>query len=461
MKIEFKNTKYEKELGEIISLFFPTFEKEQNHEIVFERKETENNVKIDKKEYSFPFSLEKEKNDEKRALYCALSKHFNTTFEWGSITGVRPTKLAHELLEKGTPKYLLKETLMKEYNLSQSKAQLLKEIVSNQNCIIKNDSFVDIFLNIPICPSRCKYCSFISSEESKVKNLIPTYVECLLKELRETKKIINKKRLIVRSIYVGGGTPSVLSASQLEQILSELSYPSVEFTVEAGRADTITREKLEVMKRNGVTRICVNPQTFSNKTLKLMGRNHTVKDVISAYALGIEFGFNINLDLIAGLPGEKFQTFKKSIETAIEMSPANITVHSLALKRGSKLTDEAIRTKTVSAFDCAPAEEVKKMVDYSSKRLHEEGYLPYYMYKQKNTPLGLENVGYCQSGTVCIFNVDSMEETCSVLACGANAISKRVFSIENRVERCANVKFIKEYISRLDEMIERKKELFS
>lgn len=461
MNVTYIGTNYEKELGEILSLFFPTFEKQDDHTIVFEKTETENKITIDETSYSFPKTNLKEKNDEKRAFYLALSKHFNKTFEWGSITGVRPTKLAYDLLENGTSKYMLKETLMQNYCLSESKAKLLKEIVSNQNCIIKNDSLVDIFVNIPICPSRCKYCSFISSEYDKVKDIVPTYIDCLLKEIAEIKQIINNKNLIVRSIYIGGGTPSVLSAQELDKILSQLAYPSVEFTVEAGRPDSITREKLEVLKRNNVTRICVNPQTFCEKTLKLIGRKHTVKDVISAYAMAVEFGFNVNIDLIAGLPGEKFSTFKKSIETAIEMAPANITVHSLALKRGSNLTNEAIKTKDTSAFDCAAPEEVKKMIDYSSKRLHEEGYLPYYMYKQKNTPLGLENVGYCQKGTVCIFNVDSMEETCSVLACGANAISKRVFSIENRIERSANVKFIEEYISRIDEMIERKKELFS
>lgn len=461
MNVTYIGTNYEKELGEILSLFFPTFEKQDDHTIVFEKTETENKITIDETTYTFPKTNLKEKNDEKRAFYLALSKHFNKTFEWGSITGVRPTKLAYDLLENGTSKYMLKETLMQNYCLSESKAKLLKEIVSNQNCIIKNDSLVDIFVNIPICPSRCKYCSFISSEYDKVKDIVPTYIDCLLKEIAEIKQIINNKNLIVRSIYIGGGTPSILSAQELDKILSQLSYPSVEFTVEAGRPDSITREKLEVLKRNNVTRICVNPQTFCEKTLKLIGRKHTVKDVISAYAMAVEFGFNVNIDLIAGLPGEKFSTFKKSIETAIEMAPANITVHSLALKRGSNLTNEAIKTKDTSAFDCAAPEEVKKMIDYSSKRLHEEGYLPYYMYKQKNTPLGLENVGYCQKGTVCIFNVDSMEETCSVLACGANAISKRVFSIENRIERSANVKFIEEYISRIYEMIERKKELFS
>lgn len=461
MEIKYIGTEYEKELGEIASLFFPTFDTEEDtNKIVFEALNEKNVVVINDKKYEFPLSLDKRKSDEKNALYLALSDYFKKTFEWGSIIGVRPTKIGYDLLGKGVPKYLLKETLMKDYHLSEQKAKLIKDTISNQNCIIRNDNLVDIFINIPICPSRCRYCSFISSQFDQVKSKISPYLECLLKEIDSVKKIISEKNLIVRSIYMGGGTPTVLSAEELELILGKLTYPSVEFTVEAGRPDTISREKLEVLKRNNVTRICVNPQTFCEKTLKQIGRNHTVKDVVSAYMLAMEFGFDINIDLIAGLPGEKFTNFKKSIETAIEMAPANLTVHTLALKRGSNLTNEAIKNNEIQSFNCPQPEEVKKMIDYSNRRLLEEGYHPYYLYKQKNTPLGLENVGYTQKGHVCIFNVDSMEETCSVLACGANAISKRVFSLENRIERCCNVKFIEDYILRIDEMIERKQELF-
>ena len=460
MNLVCKNVENEKELTEVLRLFFPTFDNDTEGTIYFEKTETENIITINNKELRFKKYLPKEKNDEKRALYLALSSVFNKQFEWGSLTGVHPTKIAYDLLENGTPSHLLKETLIKDYNLSPNKAKLVKDVISNQNCIIKNDNLIDIFVNIPICPSRCKYCSFISAESCKLGDKIEKYVSSLLKEIKAVKKIINQKNLIVRSIYIGGGTPTVLSAENLDKILKELSYPSVEFTVEAGRPDTITKEKLEVLKNNKVTRICVNPQTFCNKTLKLIGRNHTVKDVVSAYALAVQFGFDVNLDLIAGLPGEKFQTFKKSIETAIEMAPTNITVHSLALKRGSIITNEKIKNKETN-FDFPSPSEVEKMISYSNTRLLEEGYFPYYLYRQKNTPLGLENVGYCQKGKPCIFNIDSMEETCSVIACGANAISKRVFSVENKIERSPNVKFIDEYIQRLDEMIERKINLFS
>jgi oxygen-independent coproporphyrinogen-3 oxidase len=186
-----------------------------------------------------------------------------------------------------------------------------------------------------------------------------------------------------------------------------------------------------------------------------------LKNILKAYAMGLEFGFDINLDLIAGLPGEKLTTFKKSVNSAIEMFPTNITVHALALKRGSTMTEDAMKIQVNCEMESASEEEIKKMIDYAHSTLMEEGYKPYYLYKQKNTPLGLENVGFTQKGHPCLFNIDSMEDTCSIIACGANAISKRIFYYENRIDRCANVKFIDDYIARIDEMIERKKELFN
>ncbi len=465
MEIKTNLTEYENEFNEIIRLFFPPFKENENHYISIEYNNKINLVKIDNKEYKFEYNHDENdkkqlKNGAKLALYEAMSKHFEKSFEWGDITGVRPTKIAYDLLEKDVPEHLLKETLMKDYKLHENKAKLLKEVIANQKCIIKNEKLIDIFINIPICPTRCRYCSFISSVYEQVKDKIPNYIDALLKEINYVKKLIIEKSFIVRSIYVGGGTPSVLSAEQLDTILSELAYPSVEFTVEAGRPDTITREKLEVLMKNHVTRICINPQTFSDKTLKLIGRKHTVKEIIKAYSMALDFGFDVNFDLIAGLPGEKLPTFKKSINSAIEMSPTNITVHTLALKRGSTMTEDAIKNNVDCEFEPASEEEVKKMIDYAHSTLMEEGYKPYYLYKQKNTPLGLENVGFTQKGHPCIFNIDSMEDTCSILACGANAISKRIFPYNNRIERCANVKFIDDYISRVDEMIKRKKELF-
>lgn len=478
MKIQTNLEKYLNDYQEVANLFFPNFEKQDEHQIEINISREDDNsfdlkIVFDSQEKDFHYDyISNQKNVEDKKwskifLYDALSSFTGKTFEWGALTGVRPTKIAYKLLEQGVDELFLKEELMKQYRLSENKATLLKETIKNQKCIIKNDNLVDVYINIPICPSRCRYCSFISAEYNAVQNLVPAYLEALKKEIDGIKKIILKKTLIVRSIYIGGGTPSVLSAQQLDDLLSELNFNVNEFTVECGRADTITKEKLQVLKKHGVTRICINPQTFVEKTLKLIGRKHTVKDVLNAYAMALEFGFDINIDLIAGLTGETFSNFKKSINYALEMAPQNITVHTLALKRGSNMTDEKIlnlkKKENLSTEEeiALHEQEVKKMIDYGHKRLFEEGYKPYYLYRQKNTPLGLENVGFAQKGKVCIFNVDSMEETCSVLACGANAVSKRVFSLENRIERCDNVKFINDYLSRLEEMIERKEKLFS
>jgi len=386
----------------------------------------------------------------KRYLYQILTKKFNKTLPWGCLTGIRPTKVAYELLQQGVDKFFIKEELEKQFFVSPEKARLVDKIIKNQTCIIKNDKLVDIYINIPFCPSKCSYCSFISAEYSKVENIIPAYVETLIKEIKAVKQIIVKNLYIVRSIYIGGGTPSVLSAEDLQKILSELSFDVVEFTVECGRPDTITTEKLDVLKKNGVTRISINPQTFVDATLKRIGRKHTAKDVIMAYSKAIDYDFSINMDLIAGLPGETLRGFKKTINTVLELAPDNITIHTLALKKGSVLKEQ----------NCQNENEItEKMVSYGQQTLMENGYKPYYMYKLKNQNAGLENVGYFMD-KLCMFNIDSMEETASVLACGANAISKRVYSIENRIERQANVKFATDYIARIDELIEKKQQLF-
>lgn len=389
----------------------------------------------------------------KLCIYKTISKHLDTNLPWGSLTGIRPTKLAYDLIKEGVPDYIIRETLMKHFLVSEPKATLVQHIINNQNCIIKNDNLIDLYINIPICPTRCIYCSFISSELAAVEKIIPTYLECLIKEIREVKKLIFDKAYVVRTIYIGGGTPTSLTAEQLSLLLEELNYPVNEFTVECGRPDTITAEKLEVLKKNGVTRICINPQSFNQKTLKAIGRNHTIKDILEAYKLAINYDFDINMDLIAGLPGEKFTHFKKSIDTTLELAPHNITVHTLSIKQGAKLCglDEVESTD----------KEVVKMINYANKKLTENSYKPYYLYRQKNQIDGLENVGYMRDNKICIFNVDSMEETCSVIACGANAISKRIYNIENRIERQANVKFLHDYIRNIDDLIKKKKDLFS
>ena len=417
------------------------------------------NQKIEKSyEYIIDMSLNALRNKSyrkrmvKNHLYIILSTLLNKTLPWGSLTGVRPTKFARDLIiNNEVREYLIEECLERDYFVQKSRAKLVNMILKNQKCIIRNDNLIDIYLNIPICPTRCLYCSFISSEESRVKDQIESYIDNILKEIEAVKDIIKKKAYIVRTIYIGGGTPSVLSARLLDKLLSALNFPVNEFTVECGRADTITKEKLLVLKKHKVTRISINPQTFCEATLKRIGRKQKNIEILNAYSLALEFGFNVNMDIIAGLPGEKLGIFKRTVNTLLELYPDNITVHTLSVKNGALLKNN------VSSLS---ERDIVKMIDYAQGKLIENGYKPYYLYRQKNQLGGLENVGYFRDEKVCIFNIDSMEETNTVIGIGAGAISKRVFNIENRIERLPNVKFICDYISRIDEMIEKKKKFF-
>lgn len=466
MKIVCQNEDIQKEMQDLVNLFY---EENDNpfslqHTFVKNGLEVQSEIKIlqtgevfdEKFQIPKDFDELRQKSFLKRVfknqLYEILSKKANKTLPWGSLTGVRPTKFARDLVERKEIKpHLITETLVKDYHTSIEKAKLVVQIMNNQKCIIKNDNLVDLFINIPICPTRCNYCSFISNELWTVKDKVDTYLACLEKELEAVKKVIADKAYIVRTIYIGGGTPSVLTAEQLDGLLSKINYPVTEFTVECGRADTITREKLEVLKKYGVTRICINPQTFCEATLKRIGRKTTNKQVFDAYMLAMEFDFVVNMDLIAGLSGERLGIFKRTLNTTLELYPQNITVHTLSVKNASQIRGQEIKF----------ADDVPKMVEYAQKTLIENGYKPYYLYRQKHQVGGLENVGYFRDDNVCIFNIDSMEDVSSVIAIGAGAISKRVFNLENRIERQPNCKFINDYIDRIDEMIEKKVKFFS
>lgn len=387
-------------------------------------------------------------------LYKILKKlNPDEKLPWGSLTGIRPTKLYYELIKEHKGDYMkAMNELMDDFGVSYEKAMLVKEIIKNQRLVIKNDNLVDLYINIPFCPSKCYYCSFISLPIDKCKEKLEPYLDALIKEINEAKKLIDKKNYLIKSIYIGGGTPTILSAEQLQRLLDVIDYDVNEFTVECGRPDTITKGKLDVLKAHGVTRISINPQTFCNKTLKEIGRSHTAQDIFEAYKLALNYNFVINMDLIAGLSHEKFSVFEKSINKALEYYPDNITIHTLSIKRGSELKE--------TNGDTASCEEVQKMVEYSYKTLIDAGYKPYYLYKQKNMIGNLENIGYFREKPS-IFNIDSMEEFASIIACGANAISKRYWSLPNKIERWANLKNIDEYINRIDEMIEKKNQLFN
>ncbi len=383
----------------------------------------------------------------KLKIYEILSSLTGITLPYGSLTGIRPTKLYRESNRNA-------EYFEKTLHVSKEKTKLIDSIVKEQSGLyVCNDKLVDIFINVPFCTTRCSYCSFISAEIGKVKKYIPSYVSDVIKEIRDVKRWINDLEYKVRAVYIGGGTPTSLDTESLESILKECDFENEEFTVEAGRPDTITRDKLEIMKKHGVTRVSVNPQSFNDKTLAAIGRNHSVEDILRVYREAKTYGFIINMDLIAMLPDEDLADFKYSVDKAIELDPHNITVHTLSLKRGSKLRESSYE-RDMSAL-------AGEMIGYSAVSLKKAGYKPYYMYRQKYMSGNLENTGYAKDNTACLYNIDIMEESLSIVANGAGGISKRLYVNENRLERLANPKGIDVYLDRIDAIIENKRKFFS
>lgn len=383
----------------------------------------------------------------KLAVYKALSKALNKDLPWGSLTGIRPTKLAYSEIEKNGD---FTDFFIDMMKVSKEKTSLIKDIIKEQEGIYKkDDNNTDFFVFIPFCPSRCKYCSFISADIKSASKLVDKYVDTLIYEIENSKQYIKN----LRSIYIGGGTPVALSDEHLDKILCAIDdiNPGVEFTVEAGRPDRITESNLKILKKHRVTRICINPQTFNDQTLERLKRNHTAKDVVDKFEMA-KNDFIINMDLIAGLEGESFDDFKKSLDTAVLLSPDNITVHTLCIKRGSALAEEKTRLDELG---------VTTMVDYARETLVRNGFNPYYLYRQKYMAGNLENVGYAKNNKACVYNVNVMEEISSTVACGANAISKRVFNGGERIEREASPKDVKTYIDKIDLILQAKQKLFS
>ncbi len=382
----------------------------------------------------------------KIAFYNLLSKQKGIRFPYGALTGIRPTKLAYTELSAGRD-YV---ELFKKCGVSGENARHVSRVLDTQQPYYNNKGGQNVFVSLPFCPTKCEYCSFITAPISATRQYVESYIDCLEKELISIKPYLTKPK----SIYVGGGTPFAIEAKQLERTyaaINALNINFAEYTVEAGRPDTFTEEKLKLTKEYGVTRICINPQSFSDQTLKKIGRKHTCADVYRAFEMSEKYGFDINLDLIAGLADEKLADFENSLIRAIELKPANITVHTLSLKSGARLKENCTLLQV---------EDIGAMLALSRKLLTEAGYAPYYMYRQKYQAGGHENCGWALPGKECIYNIDVMEEIADNVAVGANAISKRVFAEDERIERCASPKDIPTYISKVDKIISDRNNLF-
>jgi oxygen-independent coproporphyrinogen-3 oxidase len=400
------------------------------------------------------------RNQLKKMLYGVLSEYTRKCLPWGTLTGIRPTKLPMEMLEEGASEEEALHFLKDTYLVSDEKAALCVEVAKNEKSILNKIDYTDtysLYVGIPFCPSICAYCSFSSYPLSVWEKHVDAYLDALEKEIKAASEMMAGRK--IQTFYMGGGTPTSLTADQMDRLLTCLEqyfdFKNVsEMTVEAGRPDSITRDKLAVIKRHGVSRISINPQTMNQQTLDLIGRRHTVEEVTEAFDMAREAGFtNINMDLIAGLPGETSEHMKKTMDAIVSLEPDSLTVHSLALKRAAFLNQNR------EQFPVADAEEVNRMIGISCEGARAIGAAPYYLYRQKNIAGNLENVGYAKSGCEGLYNILIMEEKQSILALGAGASSKIVMKGEGgpRIERIENVKSVKDYIERIDEMIERKR----
>lgn len=390
-------------------------------------------------------------------FYSVMSELLGIRYPWGILYGVRPARLMHSLTDKYGEKEA-KRLFMEKYLVSREKTELAAAVMHSENKIIslsENRSF-SLYVSIPFCPTRCSYCSFVSHSIENTQRLIEPYVDLLIKELEETGRYARDLGLKLESVYFGGGTPTTLCAENLERILraveENFDLSTIrEYTVEAGRPDTVTKAKLSVLKAAQVGRISINPQTFNDHVLKIIGRHHTAKQTEQAFELARSMGFdNINMDFIAGLPTDMLESFKSSLAAGVRLNAESVTVHTLSLKSG------AYMATADAAFDLTDKLITADMVKYSNEFLNSSGYYPYYMYRQGKSLGNLENVGWCKEGCDCLYNVFMMDETHTVLSVGAGAVIKLKNSKTGRIERIYNYKYPYEYIDRFDDIISRK-----
>ena len=382
----------------------------------------------------------------KLAIFDAIVPGLPQPPEWGSLTGVRPAKLARSLMARGKTRGEAAQYFREQYRVSAARTALTMRAAAYAQAAMERlpDDEVSLYIGVPFCPSRCAYCSFVSHSIEKSAGLIPPYVDALCAEIEQTGTLLDEAGLKLSSIYIGGGTPTTLSAGQIARLMDCVAHSCNlsrlrEYTVEAGRPDTITAEKLAAIRAGGADRVSINPQTMNDDVLARIGRRHSAGDVLAAFELARAAGFPvINMDTIAGLEGDTPESFRHTMDTLIGLAPENITVHTLAIKRGADLSDKAANARR---HDC-----VKTMLDDASAALGQAGYGPYYLYRQKFTAGGFENVGWCKPDTESLYNIAMMEEIQTILSAGAGGVSKRVDRATGKITRFTNPKYPKEYM---------------
>lgn len=474
MIIVCKNHPYEYDIENLAEIFFPYEKIRMFNEVPKERDDvfviTEINgdiISVDVAVYDRKLSdctTASPETDRQNALsvlfYRVMSSLLGIEYPWGILYGVRPARFFHSLTDKFSLEGA-REIFKSKYLVKPEKLRLVETVAESENKIIalsKENSF-SLYVSIPFCPTRCSYCSFVSHSIELAAKLIDEYVELLVREIEATAEYARQNNLRLETVYFGGGTPTTLSAAQLATLFKAIEYnfdlsALREYTVEAGRPDTVTREKLLVLKAAGVGRISINPQSFNDEVLSAIGRRHSAQQTLDAFALARACGFDsINMDFIAGLPKDNLESFKNSLQTAVGLGAENITVHTLSLKTGAYMATRE------SAFERTDKILAADMVDYACAALTAAGYKPYYMYRQGKSLGNLENVGWCKEGRDCLYNVFMMDETHTVLAVGAGAVIKLKHPQSGKIERIYNYKYPYEYIRDFENILKRKEKI--
>ena len=449
INIKLNDLKYRYDVYQMFNIYFPL------DKINFSELEGDYNVEITDYKVSFSYNdinREDYKNDNeyyketiKKVIFKALRDITGDEYPWGTLVGIRPSKIALKHLREGKSEEEVKEIFFEKHITSEEKAQLCIDVAEFEDKYVNKDpKNIAIYVGMAFCPTRCLYCSFAANPIGGNKKLVNPYLEALTYEIEEIKKYVDEKGLRIESVYFGGGTPTAVNDEEFENLMNKIYNSFVEnrelkeFTVECGRPDSITLNKLQTMKKYDVTRISINPQTMNDETLKLIGRGHTSQDVIDKFKMARDLGFeDINMDMIIGLPGEGLQEAKITAREIKKLSPDSLTIHGLSLKRGSIMYENFI---------------LKKGLGLKSQ----EEITPYYMYRQKNMVGNMENLGYSKKGKECIYNIQMIEDKQTIIALGADAVTKVVFLENDRIERFGNVKDIKEYVNRIKEMVDGK-----
>lgn len=408
----------------------------------------------------------KSKEEIKKAVFLYLSAVNRRIMPWGTLVGIRPSKIALKKIAEGRSEEEIVNYYNEHYCTKSDKAQLCIDIAKRERNFLSNDSkSISVYIDMPFCPTRCLYCSFDSNPINACRDIVGPYLEKLSFEIKSTAQYIKEKKLKIKCVYFGGGTPTSVNDMQFASILNDIYEYLVcgndikEFTVECGRPDSITEDKLISMKKCNVSRISINPQSMNDKTLKLIGRNHSASDIIEKFKLARSLGFdNINMDIIVGLPDEGIHEIERTCSEISKLEPDNITVHGLCVKRGSRLYENILKNYNYKNVN---QNEINMMFEEAFKTAHDLFMKPYYVYRQKNIAGNMQNTGYSTEGKEGLYNMEMIEENQTIIGIGADAVTKVIFKDENRIERFPNVKNVEEYIRRTDEMIRKRTQLLN